>query len=149
MNILIYYTDTIWICLNTKGVYCKRKESGSPWEHIIFLWLDLFSEELSFAGGSTGSFKSCLPYKNGENILSVSSPRKYRYSGRIQDHFCGNLFERKETMVRFDQIIVLTVRIREKKAWANSVDPVQTPQNAASDQGIHCLPLIQQFNTHL
>ena len=33
----------------------------------------------------------------------------------------------------------------ERKAWANSVDPDQTPQNTASDQGRHCLPLIQQF----
>ena len=30
----------------------------------------------------------------------------------------------------------------------NIVDPDQTPQNAASDQGLHCLPLIQQFYTH-
>ena len=29
--------------------------------------------------------------------------------------------------------------------WANSGDPYQT-QNAASDRGLHCLPLIQQFN---
>ena len=28
---------------------------------------------------------------------------------------------------------------------ANSVDSDQTPQNAASDQGLYCLPLIQQF----
>ena len=26
---------------------------------------------------------------------------------------------------------------------ANSVDPDQTPQNAASDQGLHCLPIIK------
>ena len=26
---------------------------------------------------------------------------------------------------------------------ANSLDPDQTPQNAASDLGFHCLPLIQ------
>ena len=32
-------------------------------------------------------------------------------------------------------------------ACANSVDPDQTPQNAASDQGLHCFPLIQQFDT--
>ena len=32
----------------------------------------------------------------------------------------------------------------EKQAWANRVCPDQTPQNAASGQGIHCLPLIQQ-----
>ena len=26
----------------------------------------------------------------------------------------------------------------------DSLDPDQVPQNAASDQGLHCLPLIQQ-----
>ena len=32
-----------------------------------------------------------------------------------------------------------------RQARANSVDPGETPQNAASHQGLHCLPLIQQF----
>ena len=32
-----------------------------------------------------------------------------------------------------------------KHAWANSVDPDEMPQNAASHQGLHCLPLIQLF----
>ena len=31
------------------------------------------------------------------------------------------------------------------QAWANSVDPDEMPQNVASDQGPHFLPLIQQF----
>ena len=31
------------------------------------------------------------------------------------------------------------------QAWANCVDPDQMLQNAASDQGLHCLPLIHQF----
>ena len=31
---------------------------------------------------------------------------------------------------------------------SNSVDPDRTPQKAASDQGLHCLPLTQQFYTH-
>ena len=35
-----------------------------------------------------------------------------------------------------------------RQAWANRVDPDQTPQNAASDQGLHCLPLNQQFYIH-
>ena len=30
-------------------------------------------------------------------------------------------------------------------AWANSVDPDQTPHSAASDQDLHCLPLMQQI----
>ena len=33
----------------------------------------------------------------------------------------------------------------ERQAKANSVDLDQTPQNAASDQDLHCLPLTQQF----
>ena len=36
-------------------------------------------------------------------------------------------------------------KFSDKQAYANSVDPDQTPQNAASDQGLHCLPPIQQF----
>ena len=34
----------------------------------------------------------------------------------------------------------------ERQTWANGVNPEQMPQNmAASDQNLHCLPLIQQF----
>ena len=33
----------------------------------------------------------------------------------------------------------------DRQAWANSVDPDETPQNAASRQGLHCLLLIQHF----
>ena len=36
----------------------------------------------------------------------------------------------------------------DRQTLANSEDPDQTTQNAASDQGLHCLPLIQQFYTH-
>ena len=32
----------------------------------------------------------------------------------------------------------------DRHARANSVDPDQMPQNAASDQGLHCLPHFQQ-----
>ena len=35
----------------------------------------------------------------------------------------------------------------ERQAWTNSVDPDQTPENAASDLGPLCLPLILQFYT--
>ena len=38
----------------------------------------------------------------------------------------------------------LNPKYSDKQAWANSVDPDQTPQNAASDQGLHGLQLIQQ-----
>ena len=32
----------------------------------------------------------------------------------------------------------------DRQAWANRDDPDETPQNAASHQGLRCLPLIQQ-----
>ena len=37
----------------------------------------------------------------------------------------------------------------DRQAFANSVDPDQTPQYAASDQGLHCLPYIQQYFKHI
>ena len=33
----------------------------------------------------------------------------------------------------------------DRQTLANSVDPDQMLQNAPSDQGLHCLPHIQQF----
>ena len=33
----------------------------------------------------------------------------------------------------------------DRQAWANSVDPYEMPQNAASHQGLYCLLLVQQF----
>ena len=35
------------------------------------------------------------------------------------------------------------------KAFANSVDPAQMPQNVASDQGLHCLLYVQQYFRHI
>ena len=34
-----------------------------------------------------------------------------------------------------------------RQAWANSVDPDQKQQNVASDQGLHCLPLLLFLDT--
>ena len=36
-----------------------------------------------------------------------------------------------------------------KRVTANSADLDQTPQNAASDQGLHCLQIVQQFSVGL
>ena len=33
----------------------------------------------------------------------------------------------------------------DRQTWANSVDPDQMQQNTVSDQGLHCLPLIQHY----
>ena len=40
---------------------------------------------------------------------------------------------------------MFTPKCWDRQAWANSVDLNQMPQNAASDQGLQCLPLTQQF----
>ena len=45
-----------------------------------------------------------------------------------------------------DQPVLLCIPLW---VWANSVDPDQTQQNAVSDQGLHCLPLIQQVSRHI
>ena len=37
----------------------------------------------------------------------------------------------------------------DKQAFVNSVDPDLTLQNVASDQGLHCLPYIQQYFSHI
>ena len=49
---------------------------------------------------------------------------------------------------RFNHITVLILPYPARQVWANSADLDQTLQNAASDQGLHCLPLTQQFYTH-
>ena len=36
-----------------------------------------------------------------------------------------------------------------RQAYSISVDPDQTLQNAASDQGLQCLPFIQQYFSHI
>ena len=36
-----------------------------------------------------------------------------------------------------------------RQARENRLDQDQTPQNAASDQGLHCLPLVQQYIKHI
>ena len=37
----------------------------------------------------------------------------------------------------------------DRRAFANSIDPDQTPQNVASDQGLHSLPYTQQYFRHI
>ena len=44
---------------------------------------------------------------------------------------------------------ICTIINWDRQALANSVDPDQMPQNAASDQGLHCLPYIQQYYSHI
>ena len=42
---------------------------------------------------------------------------------------------------KFCNIFILSIQTQTR---ANSVDSDQMPQNVAADQGLHCLPLVQQ-----
>ena len=46
---------------------------------------------------------------------------------------------------QFDSLYRISHMHSDRQACANSVDPDETPQNAASHQGLHCLPFIQQI----
>ena len=50
--------------------------------------------------------------------------------------------------IHFDKFLYLLYVFGQIDPNKNSVDLKQTPQNAASDQGLQCLPLIQQYYTH-
>ena len=43
------------------------------------------------------------------------------------------------------QVYYVDLRYSGRQARANSIDPDQMPRSAASDQGQHCLPLIEEF----
>ena len=53
----------------------------------------------------------------------------------------NKLIESLETVYHIYLIYTYSYR----QAYANSVDPDQTPQNVVSDLGLHCLRLPQQF----
>ena len=49
---------------------------------------------------------------------------------------------------RYVKITIFYPLYSDRQAWANSVDPDQTPHSVVSDQGLHCLSLIYQvFDT--
>ena len=48
-------------------------------------------------------------------------------------------------LLSFNMSYSIYRKYSDKKARANSVDSDEMPQNAASHQGLHCLPIIQQF----
>ena len=46
---------------------------------------------------------------------------------------------------KINQATLTDTKHSDRQDWANRVDSDQTPQNAASDQDLHCLSLIHQF----
>ena len=55
------------------------------------------------------------------------------------DQLLYGMLEKSELYLADD---MLTHCSRETRKRANSADPDQTPQNAASDQGLHCLQIV-------
>ena len=49
------------------------------------------------------------------------------------------------TSVKMQARLYINPRYWDREVWANSVDPDQMPHSVASDQGLHCLPLVQQY----
>ena len=58
---------------------------------------------------------------------------------------CQQILISNEYLVYVEGWYYICSKYSEWQACANSVDPDQTPKNAASDQDLHCLSLIQQF----
>ena len=57
-------------------------------------------------------------------VLGKKKKKKKKFSGR----------DRKQNRFRYH----VDSKYWDRQAGANSVDPDQTPHNAASDQGLHC-----------
>ena len=55
------------------------------------------------------------------------------------------LYQKEERISNFGVVgwyfLFICIQILKKNMFANSGEPDQTPQNAASDLGLHCLPL--------
>ena len=64
-------------------------------------------------------------------------------------HFCGfyRSINRLSDYLTFSYVAAkyrIYTRFSDRQGWVNSVDRYQTPQNAATDEGMYCLPLIHQ-----
>ena len=57
--------------------------------------------------------------------------------------------EKTKYMEEIKHIYRNNPRYRDRKAFVDSVDLDQMPQNTASDQILHCLPYIQQYFRHI
>ena len=55
-----------------------------------------------------------------------------------------NIVDKRKKKKKRKCIYHIYSKYSNRWVWANSVDPDQTPQNAASDQGLHCLSPIRQ-----
>ena len=108
---------------------CKISLSGEPktdqtaWMHWGFeSSLDVrFRRYVFFCRGSNQYFTAkCKHYLVGNKSISIYS---IHYS-------VGNNY--------INSIAVITLSIWDRQDCANSIDPDQTPQNAASDQGLSC-----------
>ena len=134
MNRVSFYMQIIWI-----GMFCQ---SGNYINRGVFKVPAAHPRPNIFRVTRNDPYAS----SNGPNqpahrrsLQSLLYSSIYSTQGRVQEDFSGGLM-----WSYYRTYSTYSVR----QAWANSVDPDQTPQNAASDQGLHCLPLIQHFYTH-
>ena len=89
--------------------------------------------EILFSGKNKKNIINLSSYENAQRVLKVKALL-------IRTHA---MFLRREKNCHKNP------KYWDWQAWANSVDPDQMPQNAASGQGLHCLQLIQQFFRHI
>ena len=64
-------------------------------------------------------------------------------------HFCSSLQVHGRGQKGQTQYYHNIPKYLDRYAYTNSVDPDQMPQNAASDQGLPCLPYIQLYFRHI
>ena len=83
---------------------------------FVMHWLKCHSQSIVHSEKQTGSHKNCLPYQTWQKVYQVYS-------------------------------VLLTYKDWRplNREMANSADPDQTPQNLASDKGLHCLETVQPF----
>ena len=122
------------------------------WQLRLFLflisgWIYYGSDRINLKLGLWGIREQLLSGQACAVSHSCSTPckqrglsRKFTQQGRIQNYLIGGSnFEGCSIWSNYRT----NIKYWDRLVWANSVDPDQTPQNAASDQSLPCLPLIK------
>ena len=76
-----------------------------------------------------------------QNISFMENKENWGISNEYPQH----MFSWRNKKNIYMKTVFTIIMYMDRQAWANSIDPDETLQNVASYQGLHCLPLIQQF----